>query len=100
MKFLQDDNTIDVISPLVVNDYGLFFGPLTDGPGPCVLEARRASDILVHLGLAQSRGWCRKNNWDFPLTDGYSEFVFGSKRIKVCILIPWKGHDETLNAGS
>ena len=86
MKYLQPDNTIDVINPSLLAEYELFFGPILPGCEPLVLAATRTTDILMALGLAQSKGWCRKNSWDNPLPDGYSEIVFGSLRYKICIL--------------
>lgn len=85
-EFLQPDNTIDVISPSSEADYELFFGPIIPGTKPLVMDFDSTTGLLVHLGLAQSKGWCRKNNWDNLLDEGYQELTFGSKRYKICIL--------------
>jgi len=87
-KYLQTDNTIDVIAPRWVEDYDLFFGPTSAkiDVNVVVQDFDRTSEVLVHLGLAPSKGWCRKNNWDKPLEPGYQEIEFGKLKYKLCIL--------------
>lgn len=89
-QYLQDDNTIDVISPELVQEYSLFFAPIgvsiEIGPNVLVQNFSSTADLLVFLELAPSKSWCRKNNWDRPIETGYSEIVFGSLRYKICIL--------------
>lgn len=90
MKHLQENNTIDVISPSMVADYSLFFGPwgakIEIGEKVVVRDFQDLAELLVWLGLAQSRSWCRKNGWDKPLEPGYQEIVFGKLRYRICIL--------------
>lgn len=106
--FLQPDNSIHVLTPWSVKHYERIFAPF--GPRfynskltvnfqsymdfwrvPALLvEKHNIADILLDLELVQSRSWCRKNNWNFELTSGYQEYIFGSRRIKLCILMPSK----------
>lgn len=85
-EHLQSDNTIDVIHSSFLSDYELFFGPLNDTAKPFVSDASRTSDLLVNLGLASSKGWCKKNGWDRALIAGYQEFYFGALKYKICVL--------------
>ena len=91
MQFLQSDNTIDVISHQRVWDYEDFFGPVTKPYNDAAFfvnnDTKRISEILLALGLASTRTWCRKNNWDWEIPQGYFEVKFGLKRIKLCILV-------------
>lgn len=88
MRFLQEDNTIDII---VGNDnvpyYELFFGPLLLDAVAYSTHSKNIGEILFELGLVQSKSWCRKNNWWRELQPGYQEISFGSKRVKLCLLI-------------
>lgn len=87
---VQDDNSIDVISPSLINDYSLFFGPvgakIEIGEKVVFGDFQDLAELLVFLGLAQSRSWCRKNGWDKPLEPGYQEIVFGKLKYRICIL--------------
>lgn len=85
-EYLQPDNTIDVISPELLPDYELFFGPITPGTKPLVQTFEKTAALLMALNLATSTSWCRKNNWDKEIKSGYQELTFGSKRVKLCIL--------------
>lgn len=85
--YLQADNTIDVISRDTANEHELFFGPLLPDAKPYITKSTNIGEILFELALVQSKNWCRKNNWWRDLQPGYQEISFGSKRIKLCILI-------------
>jgi hypothetical protein len=85
--YLQPDNTVDVLSVETMKDYTLFFGPIIEGTTPLIISAKRISDVLIALNLAQSKTWCRKNNWDWEIPQGYSEVTFGMKKVKLCIYI-------------
>lgn len=87
--FLRDDNTIDVLSSQCVWDYALFYRPVERPFDYFEVknETKRISEILLALDLVPTRTWCRKNNWDWEILEGYQEVIFGSKRIKLCILI-------------
>ena len=86
--YLQEDNTIDVIDRNHIDgDYPLFFGPINEGAKPYITKSRNIGEILFELALIQSKNWARKNNWWRELEPGYQEIVFGSKRIKLCLLI-------------
>lgn len=89
LKILQQDNTIDVVSSQRLHDYESFFGPIDKNSQYCEVnnETTRISEILLALGLVPTRTWCRKNNWDWEIPEGFSEVTFGSKRIKLCLLI-------------
>lgn len=86
MKYLQPDNTFDVISPKWYEDYDLFFGPNQFGSPIMVHNFERTSEVLVALGLVESRSWCKKNGWDRPLESGYQEITFGKLKHRICIL--------------
>ena len=88
MKYLQADNTFDVIAPRWVEDYDLFFGPTKARieSDVVVQDFDRVSEVLVHLGLVDSKSWCRKNGWDKPLQEGYQEITFGKLKHRICIL--------------
>lgn len=89
-QYLQEDNTIDVISPALVEEYSLFFAKIGEklevGPHVLVQDFSTTTDLLVFLGMAQSKGWCRKNKWDRLLEPGYQEITFGALKRKICIL--------------
>ena len=85
--YLQEDNTIDVIARSVVEEYDLFFGPLLPNTKPYITKSINIGEILFELGMIQSKNWARKNNWYRELQPGYQEISFGSKRIKLCLLI-------------
>lgn len=97
-QYLQEDNTIDVISPSLVQDYNLFFGKIGEilivGPHVVVQDFQTTTELLVFLGLAQSKGWCRQNGWDRPLEPGYQEITFGKLRRKICILRAYETTSE------
>jgi hypothetical protein len=86
MKYLQFDNTFDVIAPRWIDEYDSFFGPIRPGTEPLVQDFDRTSEVLVALGLVDSKGWCRKNGWDKPLQEGYQEITFGKLKYRICIL--------------
>jgi len=86
-EYLQSDNSIDVISQHNLADYELFFGPILPNTKPFITSLTNIGEILFELGLAQSKSWCRKNNWYKELEYGYQEIVFGFKRYKLCILV-------------
>jgi len=87
-NYLQADNTIDVMQiGWPTDEYELFFGPLLPKAQAFPTNTKNIGEILFQLGLAQSNTWCRKNNWWRDLQPGYQEIVFGSKRIKLCLLI-------------
>lgn len=86
MKYLQPDNTLDVIAPRWLEDYDLFFGPNQFGAEYVVQDFDRISEVLVALGLVDSKSWCRKNGWDKLLQEGYQEIIFGKLKHKICIL--------------
>jgi hypothetical protein len=89
IKCLQEDNTIDVLSPSAPEtDHELFFGPILAEPFRS--DATSTADLLVELGLAQSKSWCRKNGWDKPIEPGFNVFVFGSKRVSIYVLRRWE----------
>lgn len=93
--FLHKDNTINVVSNQNIWYIDLFFGPIwgqVDRPfdRSCFLmpnSTTRISEVLLALELATTRTWCRKNNWDWEIPQGYSEVKFGMKKIKLCLLI-------------
>jgi hypothetical protein len=86
--YLQNDNTLDVMSvSSLPTDHDLFFGPINEGAKPYFTNSKNIGEILFALGLVVSKNWCRKNNWWRELEPGYQEIVFGSKRVKLCILI-------------
>lgn len=85
-KYLQPDNTFDVIATRYLDEYDLFFGPNQFGAEFLVQDFDRTSDVLVALGLATSKSWCRKNGWDKPLESGYQEIEFGKLKYRLCIL--------------
>lgn len=88
-RFLQKDNTIDVLTSECVFDYELYYGPVERPFAFFEIknETKKISDILVQLELAPSQTWCRKNNWAWELEPGYQEVEFGSTRVKLCITI-------------
>lgn len=85
--YLQEDNTIDVMPIGMGHEHELFFGPLLPDVRPYLTDKKNIGEILFELGLVQSKNWCRKNNWWRELEPGYQEISFGSKRVKLCILI-------------
>lgn len=94
-EFLQPDNTIDIISDETSGDYVSFFQPSADAKPFVINTATKISDILVALNLVQSKTWCRKNNWDYPLEPGYNEIKFGMKKVKLCIYVKLVAESET-----
>ena len=95
-EFLLADNSINVIDPDRMDDYELFFGPLTeeDKAKPFHLKPKKISDVLVALGLVESRTWCRKNNWDWELQPGWTDVKFGSRKVRLCILTDFEVKEE------
>jgi hypothetical protein len=86
--YLQQDNTIDVMhKDRHSDDYDLFFGPVSEGAKPHTTGSKNIGEILFELKLVQSKNWARKNNWWKELETGYHEVIFGSRRIKLCILL-------------
>jgi hypothetical protein len=86
VKFLQPDNTIDVISSKISDqDHSLFFGPINHPP--LITSSRNIGDILFELELIPSKGWARKNNWWKEIPPGFHEFVFGKNKIKIYVLL-------------
>lgn len=87
MKYLQIDNTIDVLSSNTLSGglYEPMFGPIIHEP--LITNSTNIADILVELGLAQSKGWCRKNNWNYEIPAGYNEIYFGKLKFKLCIFL-------------
>ena len=93
---IQSDNSVDVISQEVVDkgDYELVFGPILPDAKPLVGEFVTIADVLIALGLAQSRTWCRKNKWDWKIPSGYTEVKFGMKKVKICMLVAYPTEEE------
>lgn len=87
-NFILQDNSINIINPEKIDDYDLFFGPLTDEEKTKykTFKAESISDILLELGLAESRSWCKKNGWGYKLENGWTDIKFGSLKIRLCIL--------------
>lgn len=85
MEYLQPDNSINVIDPDFMHEYDTLFGP--DPGTPLVMKAHSTQDILLHLKLAPSKTWCRKNNWDKPI-QGWFEFTFGYHKYKFYCWMP------------
>lgn len=86
MKFLQSDNTIDVISSKISDqDHKLFFGPVLHLP--LITSSQNIGDILFELELIPSKGWARKNNWWREISPGFHEFIFGKNKIKIYVLL-------------
>lgn len=83
MIYLQSDNTIDVISTETSSDYQLFFGP-TNGI-PLVTSVTNIGEVLLLLGLIESKGWARKNGWWRDIQPGLQCFTFGKNKIKIWV---------------
>lgn len=91
-NYVQSDNTIDVISRETEADYEAFFGPILDNAPRLVTEKNNMADILVELGLAESKTWARKNGWSKELPPGLSMHRFGKNRIEIWVFIKEVNH--------
>lgn len=87
-SYLLSDNSINIIDPDLLHEYDLFFGPLTDEDKAKAFQIKvtKISEVLIALGLAESKTWCRKNNWDHVLRSGWTDIKFGYRKIRLCIL--------------
>ena len=94
LDYLQDDQSIDVIHPSLLAHYGLFFGPAVPGTKPYVTDKTNLGAILADLGLAESRGWARKNGWWRDCPAGLHEVVFSKKKFRLWLLVSWKPGGE------
>lgn len=85
-QFLQEDNTIDVIHPLLESEYELFFGPVSKDSNPLFYDGKDLAEIFVETKLAPSFSWCRKNGWNRKLKSGFQEIVFGKNKVRIFVL--------------
>lgn len=68
-------------------DKDLFFGPLSPQDEFLVVtEPKLMAHLLNQLGLFNSVSNARKNGWDKPIPNGFSDFVIGKLNIRVTIL--------------
>ena len=96
LHHLHSDQSIDIIHPALLAHYELFFG--SSEVAPYVTEETNLGVILVDLGLAESRGWTRKNGWWRECEQGLHEVVFSKKKFKLWVLINWKPGGEPANS--
>lgn len=87
IKYLQPDNTIDVLSSQTLSDYELYFRPITGSP--LVTESSNLGEILFETGLIESKTWARKNGWWKSVSGGYQEVLFGKNKVKLCIFVSY-----------
>lgn len=99
--FLQSDNTIDVmvlnelrLTDDVLTDWQLFFGPTNEKP--LYTCSTNMGEVLLELGLIDSKGWARKNGWWREIEPGFQCFTFGKNKIKIYVykMIPFGEDDD------
>jgi hypothetical protein len=70
-------------------DRELLLGPFEKDDGPIIEFGDECTTMahLMHLAECfKSIGDARKNGWNKPIPNGYQQFTFGKKRLKIYIL--------------
>jgi hypothetical protein len=68
-------------------DKNLFFGPL-DEEEFIVIEGNLLAHVVAAAEIFPSVGQARKNGWDKPIPAGYSEYIAGKHKKRICVLNP------------
>lgn len=76
------------ISALVLeDDKELFFGPLDGTEEFIVIESHWIMAHILHaIGIFPSVGQARKNGWNKPIEDGWTDIIVGKLKREVTIL--------------
>jgi len=67
-------------------DIELFFDPKGNDTINVMGDNWAMSHIMCAVGMFPSVSQARKNGWNKPIPDGFSEMTVGKKRIKITIL--------------
>jgi hypothetical protein len=67
-------------------DLELFLGPLENQEINVFDENSNMSHIMFTAGIFPSVSQARKNGWNKPIPNGFSEFVVGKRKTKITIL--------------
>ena len=79
-------NEVNFLHPKISDKDIEFFG-FTDAPNCFHIEDNWIMAHVMHMaGVFSSVGIARKNGWNKPIPDGFSEFTVGKSKKKVWIL--------------
>ena len=69
---------------ITTNDFELFFGD--DEIATTIQNHWIMAHVMAEAGIFSSVGQARKNGWNKPIPDGFSEHIIGKKKTQVTIL--------------
>lgn len=81
INFIWNGNTKEDIEQLL--------GPFDDNDGPIIEfdpDKWSMAHIMHRSGIFPSVSQARKNGWDRPIPDGYSQYTVGKRKLEVYIL--------------
>lgn len=75
-------------------DIDLFLGPFSPGERMDIVPANWTMAHIMHAaGCFSSINEAKRNGWNKPIPDGYSDYTVGKRRINICVLgkmLPWE----------
>lgn len=68
-------------------DKELFFGPVTqDDAFFPITDDMSMAHVMAQIGLFPSVSQARKNGWNKPIPDGFTDFRSGKNKVRITIL--------------